>query len=116
MAVSPDVGMQWKSPRSAEARRRRKLNGIVRVSENGRGKKNSLHRFVLFEECEALVLKPRRSKPVRGPRHNLLASELLDPRKAGRIDGGGATVDFDNIATGQGALHRVFPGRRRVGE
>jgi len=45
-----------------------------------------------------LVLKLRRSKPVRGPRHNLLASEVLDPRKAGRIDRVGATVDLDNIA------------------
>lgn len=89
MEKPPQCGGSWT----------KKLNGMVRASENGRGKKNSLHRFVLFEECESLVLKLRRSKPVRGPRHNLLAPELLDPRKAGRIDGGGATVDLDNIAS-----------------
>ena len=55
-------------------------------------RKNSLHRFVPFEERESLVLKLRRSKPVCGPRHNLLAPEVLDPRKAGRIDGVGAGV------------------------
>ncbi len=35
-----------------------------------------------------------------GPGYNLLAPEVLDPRKAGRIDsvGAGATVDLDNIA------------------
>lgn len=61
--------------------------------------KEFIARFVLFEERESLVLKLRRSKPVFGAPAQSARPEVLDPRKAGRIDGVGATVDLDNIAS-----------------
>jgi len=71
---------------------------MVRASEHGCGERIHCTGSFLLKNANRWSSSSGGRSQSSGPRHNLLAPEVPDPRKAGRIDGLGATVDLDNIA------------------